>query len=247
MSADMSLTARVSSLDLFAIPAGWFTMGDDKGRPDERPARRVWVDAFAAARTPVTNAEYSLFLAATNAPPPRFWTDLRFNAPEQPVVSVNWHEARAYLAWLSGVTGLPCRLPTEAEWERAARGGHEGETYPWGADPAGWAADPERTHTRQEQPNPVGLSRPNAYGLLDMGYNVHEWCSDWYAPDAYQHAPERNPAGPETGTRRASRGGAWRHQIQVCRNAARSSLDPTFRYNDYGFRVFADRRSNPAV
>jgi formylglycine-generating enzyme required for sulfatase activity len=83
----------------------------------------------------------------------------------------------------------------------------------------------------------VGLSVPNGYGLLDMGYNVHEWCSDWYDPGYYARSPLDDPRGPATGARRASRGGAWRHQIQVCRNAARSSLDPGFRYNDYGFRV----------
>jgi formylglycine-generating enzyme required for sulfatase activity len=215
-------------------------MGDDAGRPDERPARRVWVDAFAAARLPVTNAEYAHFLAATGHQPPRFWDDTRFNAPEQPVVAVSWHDAVAYCDWLSDQIGRRCRLPSEAEWERAARGGRDRETYPWGEDVAGWPADPALAQTRQEQPNPAGLSRPNGFGLLDMGYNVHEWCSDWYAPDYYQHAPDRNPRGPASGTRRASRGGAWRHQIQVCRNAARSSLDPTFRYNDYSFRVFAD-------
>jgi formylglycine-generating enzyme required for sulfatase activity len=234
-------TARTAVLPEFvAVPAGVFLMGDDRGRPDERPAHRVRVDAFAVARTPVTNAEYAVFLSATGHVPPRFWEDPGFNRPEQPVVAASWHDAVAYCEWLTRETGRRCRLPTEAEWERAARGGREGEVYPWGDDPAGWSAEPALAAVRQERPYPVGRSRPNGLGLLDMGYNVHEWCSDWYAPDYYAASPDHNPRGPSTGTRRASRGGAWRHQIQVCRTSARSSLDPGFRYNDYGFRVFAD-------
>ena len=240
MTAEAAVSTGSVLPDLLPVPAGAFWMGDDGGRPDERPARRVWVDACAAGRTPVTNAEYGIFLAATGHTPARFLDDPRFNHPAQPVVGVSWHDAVAYCAWLSEQSGRRCRLPTEAEWERAARGGRERETYPWGDDPAGWSADPALARVRQAQPNPVGLSRPNGFGLLDMGYNVHECCSDWYAPAYYAAAPDRNPRGPEAGPRRASRGGAWRHQIQVCRNAARSSLDPTFRYNDYGFRVFAD-------
>jgi formylglycine-generating enzyme required for sulfatase activity len=227
-------------LDFIEIPGGDFLMGDDAGRSDERPAHRVRLDAFAAARTPVTNADYAHFLAATSHEPPRFWDDPRFNAPAQPVVAVSWHDAVAYCAWLSAHTCRRCRLPSEAEWEYAARGGRAAETYPWGDDPLSWSADAALALIRHEQPLPVGLARPNGVGLLDMGYNVHEWCSDWYAPDFYAVSPEDNPRGPEHGRRRASRGGAWRHQIQVCRNAARSSLNPEFRYNDYGFRVFAD-------
>jgi sulfatase modifying factor 1 len=228
--------------DLVTVPAGAFCMGDNAGRPDERPARCVWVGAFAVARIPVTNAQFARFLEATGEMPPRFWEDPRFNDPAQPVVGVSWHDAVAYCDWLSAQTGRRCRLPTEAEWERAARGGREYETYPWGDDPAAWTDDPALARTRQEQPYPAGRSRPNGFGLLDMGYNVHEWCSDWYDPTYYAAAPDRNPRGPDHGTRRASRGGAWRHQIQVCRTAARSSLDPGFRYNDYGFRVFADAK-----
>lgn len=227
--------------DLIDVPAGEFRMGDDRGRPDERPARRVWVGAFSVARLPVRNAEYAVFLANAGHRPPRFWDDPRFSDPAQPVVAVSWYDALRYCDWLSRQRGRCCRLPTEAEWERAARGGRDGETYPWGDDPAGWSADPARAVLRRDRSNPAGLSRPNAFGLLDMGYNVHEWCADWYAPDYYAAAPNRAPCGPSTGTRRASRGGAWRHQIQVCRTAARSSLNPAFQYNDYGFRVFADQ------
>jgi formylglycine-generating enzyme required for sulfatase activity len=226
--------------DLRLVPAGRFMMGDDTGRPDERPAHPVRTRALLVALTPVTNARYDHYVATTGAPAPRFRDDDRFNAPEQPVVGVSWFDAVAYGRWLGQETARVVRLPTEAEWERAARGGRDGETFPWGNDPAGWPADPALAAVRQAAPYPVGWSRPNGSGLLDMGYNVHEWCSDWYDAGYYAVSPEHDPRGPLSGTRRASRGGAWRHQVQVCRNAARSSLDPTFRYNDYGFRIVCE-------
>src|SRR5206468_2756055 len=89
-------------------------------------------------------------------------------------------------------------------------------------------------------PEPVARYAPNAYGLYDMSENVHEWCSDWYAADYYGRSPERNPKGPETGERKSSRGGSWRHHIKVTRCAARSSIPPNFQYADYGFRVACD-------
>jgi formylglycine-generating enzyme required for sulfatase activity len=214
------------------IPAGWFTMGDDAGRPDEQPAHRVFVSAFEMALTPVTNAEYARFVRDAAHQWPRFFDDPAFNAPTQPVVGVSWHDAVAYSGWLAARTGEPWRLPTEAEREKAARGGVEGARYPWGDDPG-----PDGGRFDQPAPRPVGLSAPNGYGLYDMAYNVHEWCSDWYDGAYYGISGDRDPRGPGTGTRRASRGGAWRHQIKVSRCSARSSLDPTFCYNDYGFRV----------
>jgi sulfatase modifying factor 1 len=214
------------------IPAGWFLMGDEQGRPDERPVHRVYVSAFAMAVLPVTNTEYAAFVRATGHEPARFADDARFNAPEQPAVGVSWFDAMAYCAWLRDLSGEPWRLPTEAEREKAMRGGIEGQAYPWGDDPG-----PELGRFAQEAPRTVGLSAPNGYGLRDMAYNVHEWCSDWYDATYYAVSPKVDPQGPESGTRRASRGGAWRHQVKVCRNSARSSLNPMFRYNDYGFRV----------
>ncbi|MEX1253870.1 MAG: SUMF1/EgtB/PvdO family nonheme iron enzyme [Dehalococcoidia bacterium] len=217
------------------IPGGAFTMGDDAGRSDERPAHRVWVSAFRIALLPVTNREYEAFLGASARQPPGFWEDARFNAPDQPVVGVSWLDAVAYCDWLRSVSGSSYRLPTEAEREKAARGGVEGALFPWGDDPGEAGGRFE-----QDAPRSVGLSAPNGYGLFDMAYNVHEWCSDWYGARYYRDSPERDPEGPASGTRRASRGGAWRHQIKISRCAARSSLDPAFRYNDYGFRVALD-------
>jgi formylglycine-generating enzyme required for sulfatase activity len=213
------------------------TGGSSAGRTDERPAHRVSLGAFRLALLPVTNREYAAFLAATAHRPPRFWDDARFNAPDQPVVGVTWFDAVAYCDWLSQQTGRRWRLPTEAERERAARGGVEGRAYPWGDGPGEAGGRFE-----QDAPLEAGRSTPNGYGLLDIAHNIHEWCSDWYDARYYRRSPERDPQGPPSGTRRASRGGAWRHQVKVSRCAARSSLDPTFRYNDYGFRLATDGR-----
>ena len=202
------------------LPGGWFDMGSDDGEENERPLHRVWVDAFAIAAHPVTNAEY-----ARCAPPPRA-SDPQFNDPDQPVVAVSWNDAVDYCRWLGGV-----RLPTEAEWEYAARGGIAGRRYPWGDD---LPADALR---RLDGPERVGARPPNGFGLYDACENIHEWCADWYAAGYYAMSPDRNPCGPASGTRRVSRGGSWRHHVKVTRCAARSSLPPDLRYADYGFRV----------
>lgn len=225
---------------LVRIPAGWFLMGSDAGQENERPVHRVWIRGFALAATQVTNQMFALYLQATGAPAPPHWRDPQFTHPRQPVVAVSWFEAVAYCEWLTSVHGRPYRLPTEAEWERAARGGREGELFPWGDEPpqsrpgynARWHTGPER----------VGASAPNDFGLHEMCENVHEWCSDWFAPDYYAQSPDRAPRGPESGTRRASRGGSWRHHVKASHCHTRSSIPPAFQYADYGFRVAADAR-----
>jgi formylglycine-generating enzyme required for sulfatase activity len=230
-------------LALVRIPAGWFFMGCDRGQDNEKPVHRVWVDEFLLAACQVTNTDYKCFVDATKSLPPPFWSDSAFNHPEQPVVGVSWHDAASYCEWLCARTGRRFRLPTEAEWERAARGGNSDENakalFPWGDTPPQSLPDyAERCAAWWKTgPEPVGLGGPDAFGLYNMCDNVHEWCSDWYAADYYEVSPERNPRGPEAGERRASRGGSWRHHVKISRCAARSSIPPEFKYADYGFRV----------
>jgi formylglycine-generating enzyme len=233
-----SPTAQSGQPALVRIPEGWFWMGSETGQDNERPVHRVWVDALLLAARQVTNADYEHFLRATGALPPPFWEDPNFAHPEQPVVAVSWFEALKYCEWLSSTTRRKYRLPTEAEWERAARGGVDGNLFPWGDGPP--QSLPGYDERWKTGPEPVARYAPNGYGLYDICDNVHEWCSDWYAPDYYAVSPERNPRGPETGQRRASRGGSWRHHIKVARCAARSSIPPEFQYADYGFRVACD-------
>lgn len=223
------------------MPAGYFLMGCEQGRDEERPVHRVWVDGFHLGIFPVRNREYRAFLESTGHPVPPLWNDPAFSHPDQPVAAVSWFEAVEYCEWLSSGSGKPYRLPTEAEWERAARAGREGALYVWGDEPppehrgyvSRWGGELEATL-------PVGGGEPNGWGFYELGENVHEWCADWFQRDYYAVSPERNPRGPAGGERRASRGGSWRHQIKVSRCAARSSIPPHFQYADYGFRMARD-------
>jgi formylglycine-generating enzyme required for sulfatase activity len=178
--------------------------------------------AFDLGRTPVTNAGYGAFVASGGAPEPPWARAPGFDAANQPVVGVTWFEAADFAAWLAQLTGERWRLPSEAEWEHAARGGLVGAATAWGdALPAG-----EIPEGPLAGPWPAGRGRPNGYGLHDMGTIVHEWCRDWF--DAAE-------------TRRSSRGGSWRHHVRWSPPQARSSLPPQLRYADYGFRVLRER------
>jgi len=206
-----------------------FRMGQADGRDEEKPVHRVAVAPFRMCRYQTTNSHWEEFRLATGR------DQLVYLHATAPATGVNWFDAVAYCNWLSSQFFLHVRLPTEAEWEFAARGGAEQQAYPWG--PAVRIYPPERW---KHGPEPVAQGPVNGYGLFDMCENVHEWCADWYDSKYYSISLKENPLGPETGTRKASRGGAWRHQIKCSRCAARSSIPPEYRYADYGFRVVAD-------
>jgi formylglycine-generating enzyme required for sulfatase activity len=207
------------------VAAGAFAMGDAEAHPCERPVHEVWVDAFLIGGAPVTNREFAAYLGATGAPPPRFWSEPGFDDPEQPVVGLAWDEAAALAAWADA------RLPTEAEWEKAARGGLAGARFPWGDAAPG---------DRFDRPPRPALTPANPLGLRGLSGVCHEWCADWYADDYYARSPARNPRGPDAGVRRVSRGGAWRHADPWSPVAHRSSLPPHLRYSDYGVRLARD-------
>jgi sulfatase modifying factor 1 len=223
--------------ETIVIPAGEFLMGCNAGRSNERPLHRVFISEFAMGQFAVTNRLYGIFLEAAGHKALPGWNDPLFNHPDQPVTSVTWFDATAYCDWLSHETGKHYRLPTEAEWERAARGALEEKLYTRGDESP--LDRPNYAELWLNGPERVGQRQPNGFGLHDISENVHEWCSDWYDEHYYLVSPASNPQGPATGARRASRGGSWRHQIKITRVAARSSLPPEFRYSDYGFRCAA--------
>lgn len=221
---------------LLPIPGGTFQMGKEGSRADETPVHTVTVSPFRAAESPVTNAEYAAFVQATGVAQPPFVREARFAAPSLPVVGINWFDATAYCEWLSERTGIRFRLPTEAEREFAALGGQDLGDWPWhgeNTDFVTWV-------NSLDGPHPPSERCANGFGLRCMAENVHEWCLDWYDPRYYAISPSENPHCDVQSRRRTSRGGAWRHRDKTTRVNARSSLDPTFRYADYGFRVYAD-------
>ena len=217
--------------EVVELPAGDFAMGSAHNGGNEAPVHRVWIDAFALAKYPVSRREYAVFLGRGKRPPPPFWDVPRFQHPDQPVVAVTWFDAVAYCQWLGAQTGRLYRLPTEAEREKAARGGVEGSAYPWGDElPA------DHRGGRDTELECIGGDGPNGYGLYNMAAGVHEWCADFYSPTYYAKSPYRNPQGPQDGERRVGRGGAWRHEVRFSRCAARSSLAPDKQFSDFGFR-----------
>ncbi len=234
------MTSKPIVPDWIDLAGGRFRMGGGL-RDDENPAHPVHLSPFRLARMPVLRAEYQEFLAATNHPAPPFWSEPAFGDPRMPAVGPSWDDAVAYCAWLGSRIAEPVRLPTEAEWEFAARAGRE-VLYPWGNEPpeslpdysVRWCNGPE-----------VSDAYPSLHplGFFGLGENVHEWCSDRYDAGYYCVSPVDDPLGPPTGTRRASRGGSWRHQIKASRCAARSSIPAHLRYADYGFRIAAPART----
>ncbi len=221
------------------IPAGEFRMGDhfNEGNSDERPVHTIYLDAFYIDIYEVTNAQYQKFMDTTGHAEPRDWNDAKYNSPEQPVVGVSWHDAVAYAEWAGE------RLPTDAEWEKAARGGLVGKRYPLGdeAPDAGrvYRANGSGAADGYAYTAPVGSFAPNGYGLYDMAGNVWEWCTDWYDSGYYANSPPNKPLGPDSGSGRVLRGGSWGNGPYGLRVANRHNLTPTVPHNRVGFRCIS--------
>ena len=195
------------------VPAGEFTMGTDEAREDAYPEHKVYLDAFEIDCYEVTNAQYWEFLEylkktndhskcfkgepSNKDHTPRFWDNEYYNMPDSPIARIDWYDAYAYAGWAGK------RLPTEAEWEKAARG-LDGRNFPWGNE---W--DTARCNLSGE-PKPVGsvAAGKSVYGCYDMAGSVYEWCADWYLDTYYTESPYKNPKGPEKSARRVIRGGS---------------------------------------
>ena len=215
------------------IPAGEFQMGevprDSKVLVREKPRHRVQITkGFWMARTPITVGAYKRFVQAEGGkmpPAPHF--DSKWKKGDHPIVNVTWEEAKAYCEWAGG------RLPSEAEWEYAARGGKEGWKYPWGdrisTDRANYGGLKGGT-------TPVGSFEANGLGLHDVAGKVWEWCADWFDQGYYAGSPEKDPSGPAGGTVRVLRGGAWVNLARLLRTSYRNWLVPAYRNYSLGFR-----------
>ena len=197
---------------MVTIPSGSFLRGsmEPKGRADEWPQQSVYLDAFAIDQVEVTNERYMAFITTTGHrnPPDPYDAGLLVSVKgieHLPIVQVTWYDAKAYCSWAKK------RLPTEAEWEKAARG-TDGRRYPWGDEPPSVTrANFDREWDERNTLRPVGSlpAGDSPYGVKDMAGNAREWVQDWYDPHYYADAPERNPTGPEKGVVRSIRGGSW--------------------------------------
>ena len=220
-----------TGVSLVSIPPGEFLMGSTKGASDERPVRRVKLTrAFLLGKYPVTNAQYARYLAAMagKVADPKYWSDRKFNQPEQPVVGVSWDDVQGYCRWAGG------RLPTEAEWEYACRAGCVNE-YCFGDDDKSLGEYAWYGSNSNGQLQTVGQRKPNTWGLHDMHGNVWEWCEDWYGE--YDERQTTDPQGPSNGSNRVTRGGSWWNSAGYCRSAYRHGNGPANRWGDYGFRL----------
>jgi iron(II)-dependent oxidoreductase len=205
------LHAQESPAGMVLIPAGEFTMGKDTpNKTDWQPEHKVHIDAFFMDQCEVTNKQYYDFCTATKNPLPEFWGDSQFKCslecPDHPVVGVSYYEAEKYARWAEK------RLPTEAEWEYAARGGFPSGTFPWGEQIDSMKANYGKKYKTTLK---VGTFKPNGYGLFDISGNVWEWTSDNYSDSYYENSPDQNPKGPTTGRFKVIRGGSW-HSGAMC-------------------------------
>jgi formylglycine-generating enzyme required for sulfatase activity len=221
------------------IPDGEFLMGSKQveGRPDERPQRKVYLDSYAIDIYEVTNERYLKFIHLTGrSEPPNPYGD-RLLSEETgigflPVVQMTWYDAVDYCRWAGK------RLPTEAEWEKAARG-TQGALFPWGAQsPRTKPVNFERNWDGTETLWPVGSKTETSspYGIHDMAGNVREWVQDWYAPDYYSTAPAQNPLGPNAGILKVIKGGSWHSFKSDVRPAARGKGGFALKTDGIGFR-----------
>jgi formylglycine-generating enzyme required for sulfatase activity len=246
---------RISEDKMVLVPAGEFIRGSNEMSDGEKPEQRIDLDNFMIGLYPVTNREFKRFVEdegyhkeqfwpkegwqwrqERNITEPGYWYDRKWNGPNFPVVGVSWYEAAAYAKWLSKITGKLYRLPTEAEWEKAARGA-DGRIYPWGNKSGDDLCNSRELKLRRT--NPVGIFHKgkSPYGCFDMAGNVWEWCADWFDEKYYHESPLKNPKGPTTGSRRVDRGGSWFRGARNCACAIRRRSHPGRRVDILGFRL----------
>lgn len=216
----------IDDMKMVFVKGGMFAMGDiwGDGESDEKPVHNVTVSDFYIGKYEVTQAQWQEIMGSN----PSYFD---YNSDKHPVDNVSWEDVQEFITKLNQKTGKKYRLPTEAEWEYAARGGYN---YKYsGSDTltdVAWYYDNsgQKTHS-------VGQKRPNKLGIYDMSGNVYEWCQDWYG--SYSSASQTNPTGPSSGSYRVLRGGSWNSPTENCRVSSRNSNPPSGRYYGGGFRL----------
>ena len=230
-SNDVTTTVNGVSFKMINVEGGTFRMGsnDSEADSDEKPVHSVTLSDYYIGETEVTQELWEAVMGSNPS---------GFKEPKNPVEIVSWDDCQEFIKKLNELTGKNFRLPTEAEWEYAARGGNKSRGYKYsGSDNIGdvaWYWD-----NSSKEPHPVGTKSPNELGIYDMSGNVWEWCSDWYGD--YSSSSQTNPTGPATGSYRVNRGGSWYYSARICRVADRYSYTPGYRYNFLGFRLVCSR------
>lgn len=250
-SSTASAETNPPDIEMALIKGGCFEMGDISGDGDanEKPTHETCVGDFYIGRYEITNAQFRKFRPEHNSGK---YENLMLNEEKQPVVNVSWEDAVAFAKWLSKKTGLVYRLPTEAEWEYAARAGSKTSRF-WGNNPddACSFANVADLMAKKRWPRwtvhvcddgyavsaPVGTFKPNNYGIYDMLGNVWEWCEDVYNSGAYSRLPKNNPVYEGSGEYRVMRGGGWSNGPLGVRSSHRVGLSPTFGHPALGFRL----------
>jgi formylglycine-generating enzyme required for sulfatase activity len=245
---------RISPGNMVLVPEGEFTRGTEE-YDWAKPEQRIYLDAFMIGTYPVTNREFKRFIDAGGYQQeaswtpegwqwrveddillPELWYDRQWNGDNFPVVGISWYEAAAYAAWLGKKTGKAYRLPTEAEWEKAARG-TDGKIYPWGNEFNKNLCNSEESGLDRTSPVGIFPGGKSSFGCFDMAGNVWEWCADWYDEEYYRESPLKNPKGPAAGSSRVFRGGGWIIIAEFCASAIRSHAPPASRRGYLGFRL----------
>lgn len=250
---------------MIEVEGGTFTMGSDLIANDEKPAHKVTLSDYSIGKYEVTYAEFLRFIHATGYiieaelpdsirlkrgyPKRDFiepFLDVKASDSMRPVGNINWFDAQAYIKWLNENTGKNYRLPTEAEWEYAAIGGHKSTptVYVGGVDldKLSWYFD-----NAEHKSHIIGQKMANELGIYDMSGNVREWCSEWYGEFYYASSPETNPQGPDLGNQRVLRGGSWVSSKERMRITFRNFDFPYNSHNDYGFRLALPGQAKPVV
>ena len=220
-------TANGVQFQMVVVDGGTFKMGSETGDSDEKPIHEVKLNSFSIGQTEVTQELWEAVMG-TN---PSNWKGLKL-----PVEKVSWNDCQTFITKLNSLTGQQFRLPTEAEWEYAARGGNQSKGYTYsGSDnieDVAWYTSNSGSKTHE-----VATKAPNELGIYDMSGNVWEWCQDWYSSSYYSSSLINNPTGPDSGSDRVLRGGCWNNNATNCRCAFRNSNSPGYANNDLGFRL----------
>jgi len=225
-------TAFSIEAEMVFVSGGTFQMGsnDDEAEDDEKPVHEVFVSSFYISKYEITQKQWTAVMGSN----PSF-----FKGDYLPIESVSWEDCQRFIGELNKITGKRYRLPTEAEWEYAAKGGNRSRGFKYSGsdnvDEVAWYGGNSNGKT-----HPVGRKRPNELGLFDMSGNVWEWCADWYDENYYQNSPRNNPGGPSSGEARVLRGGSWIYNYRSCRTSNRDGYLPDSRDNYRCFRVVQD-------